>query len=79
MNYLLFTTTTCPKCPAIKEYIESNLDFPGQMINEDSAKFHQLAEEHQVMKVPTLIIFNTEGKEIFRAHDGSEVAEFITT
>lgn len=78
MHYLLFTTTTCPKCPAFKEYVSENADFEGEMIDENSEEFMAKAQELNVTAAPTIIIFEDED-EIFRTSDTSELDSFLSS
>ncbi len=71
MNYLLFTTTRCPKCPEFKEFVAENVKFEGTILDETQPDFHDKIGEYNVANAPTIIVFE-DGKEIFR---GSEVYE----
>jgi len=79
MHYLLFTTTTCPKCPKFKEFVESFLKIPGKMIDERDEQFHTLSREFLVNTVPTLFIFEDDTLEnaVLRTDDVTEIYDFI--
>jgi thioredoxin-related protein len=77
MKYLLFTTTTCPKCPAMKEFVASEIKFEGEQINNESPNFMEKAQEFGVEAAPTLIIFDDAGGEIFRGNEAQEVRDFF--
>ena len=78
MNYILFTTTQCPKCPAFKEFIAENIDFDGEIINEQNSNFMDNVKIFGVSNAPTIVILENE-KEVFRADDISQLAEFLKT
>lgn len=73
MNYLLFTTQTCPKCPEVKDYVSSRLDFPGRTMDNRDTDFMNLAVQHGVQQAPTLLVFDGEGREVFRANEVGEI------
>jgi hypothetical protein len=79
MHYLLFTTTTCPKCPAMKDFVANEIKFSGEQINNESSNFMAKAQEFGVDSAPTLIIFDDENKEVFRGNEVGEVKEFLAT
>jgi thioredoxin-related protein len=77
MKYLLFTTTTCPKCPAMKEFVASEIKFEGERIDNESPNFMEKAQELSVDAAPTFIIFDDDGKELFRGSEASEIQDFL--
>jgi len=77
MKYILFTTSTCPKCPAMKEYIAKKMTIPGETIDETKEEFHNQAKELGIMNVPTIVIFDNTNKEVFRSNDESEIESFL--
>ncbi|MCF7812630.1 hypothetical protein K9M59_03495 [Candidatus Gracilibacteria bacterium] len=76
MNYLLFTTTRCPKCPAFKELVRAKVPFEGQILDETTEDFGTMTEDHDVSEAPTFIVFE-DGEEIFRTSDGGELEDFL--
>ncbi|MCF7846877.1 MAG: hypothetical protein K9M51_02385 [Candidatus Gracilibacteria bacterium] len=76
MNYLLFTTTRCPKCPAVKGYIEDNVDFDGEILDETVPHFMDEAKKFGVTAAPQFIVFD-DGEEIFRGSDVAEIEQFL--
>ena len=60
MRYLLFTTTTCPKCPAMKEAISEQIKFDGEIVDDLNPSFFDKAKEFNISSVPTLIIFEND-------------------
>jgi len=79
MKYLLFTTTTCPKCPAMKEFVASEIKFTGELVDNESSDFMEKAQELKVDAAPTLIIFDDADKELFRGNEAQEVKDFLAT
>jgi glutaredoxin len=79
MNYLLLTTTSCPKCPAMKEFIHEKLaGVSGEILDETSSNFIEEIQKYGVTVAPVLLIFKDE-KEIFRGSEICEVEDFLST
>ena len=76
MNYILFTTTQCPKCPAFKEFVANNVNFEGEILNEQSPNFMDNIQQFGVANAPTIIILENT-KEIFRTDDVSQLKDFL--
>ena len=76
MNYLLFTTTTCPKCPAFKKFVAENIDFDGEILDETSPDFSSRIAESGVIVAPVILIFEN-GKEVFRTGEILELQDFL--
>ncbi len=76
MKYLLFTTQTCPKCPEIKQYINDNVFFEGEILDNTHPKFIELAGKYDVISAPLFIVFEEES-EIFRGSEVYEIEEFL--
>lgn len=77
-SYLLFTTSTCQKCPAIKAWVQEHLShLDGLSVSNLDHTFFELAEKNEVLTAPTLIFFDTEGKELFRGDDLSTIAPYF--
>lgn len=76
VNLLLFTTTTCPKCPAVKNWLnESGKEFFS--IDNTMLNFSEIAQKYRVYSVPTLIAVNKNGKELWRANELSQIKQQI--
>lgn len=74
VKLLLFTTNTCPKCPAVKNWIgQSGLEFFS--IDNSMLNFWEMAEKYGVQSVPTVVAVNEGGQEIWRANELSEIKE----
>lgn len=79
MNYLLFTTTTCPRCPAFKEFVNKFIKFPGKILDEQNENFQRLGLEYAISSVPAILIFEDETMEnaLCRTSDPAELYEFL--
>jgi glutaredoxin len=76
MNGILLTTTTCPKCPAMKAWVSDNIKFDVRIVDETAPDFGDLLRKYGVTAAPTLII-EKDGKELFRGNEDYEVEEFL--
>ena len=57
-NLILFTSTTCPKCPAAKDLLDSKgLEYELMEIPTNPEAI-ELAKEHGIMHVPAILIDN---------------------
>ncbi len=71
---LLFSTNTCPKCPAVRSWLEtSEVEFFG--IDNTMLNFWDMADKYNVRSVPTLLAIGEDGKEIWRASELSEIQQ----
>ena len=78
MTYLLFTTTSCPKCPAMKEFVRENFaGFSGEILDETKPDFMTKVQEYGVTVAPVLIVFDDDGNEIFRGSEIYEAEDFL--
>ena len=77
MNYILFTTTRCPKCPAFKEFVKTHVLFEGTLLDETCPNFLEQTQTHKISSAPTIIIFDTENKELFKGNEIYELEEFL--
>ena len=77
MHYLLFTTTSCPKCPEVKAYVLENINFDGVILDETNPEFPDKASEYGVTMAPTMIIFNDQEEEVFRGSEVYEMEDFL--
>ncbi len=78
MNYLLFTTTRCPKCPEFKKFVTDNVSFEGKILNETMEEFGDLIADYDVSNAPTIIIFD-DGREVFRGSETYELEGFLNS
>ena len=77
MKYVLFTTTTCPNCPAMKEFVAQNIQFEGEILDNNSPEFGARIAEAEVQNAPTILIYDDGGIEIFRASEPEELKEWL--
>ncbi len=79
MFYILFTTTTCSKCPSFKNIVFENVKFKGKILNELSPDFIEFANRFSVASAPTFIVFENENleKEVFRSSEEYELIDFL--
>lgn len=79
MNYLLFTTSNCSKCPAFKEFVKKHVHCDGKIIDQNDPEFFALSLEFTVSSVPTLIIFEDASQEgsLLRTNDVVDVYDFV--
>ncbi|MBU1089612.1 thioredoxin family protein [Patescibacteria group bacterium] len=77
MKYLLFTTATCPKCPAMKNFVAESLKFEGETVDNSSPDFAERIQKLNVESAPTILIFDDTEKEIFRGSEAEELKEFL--
>ncbi len=81
MHYLLFTTSTCPKCPAFKAAVEASLSASGRTVSELDPDFQALADEFTVSAVPTLLVFEDKdmNNAVLRTSEVFELYQFAAT
>lgn len=79
VRYTLFYRTTCPNCPPVEAYLKEDLPLPldGRTVNVDAEGGDVEAMTYQVYSAPTVIFFNDDGAEIFRAHNAAALEEFF--
>ena len=76
-SYTFFYRQTCANCPPVKEYVK-NLSIPGNFLDVDSSEGMDAAIEHQVLASPTVIFFDVQGHEVFRAHNTETMEEVFS-
>jgi ribonucleoside-triphosphate reductase len=75
---LLFSTSTCPKCPAVKNWLETS-EIEYESIDNRRPDFYELAERYGVQSVPTLIAIDKNGNEMWRAKEQAEMVEMMSS
>ena len=68
-RYLFFWAVHCPHCPAVKQYLESYVDLPGDWYNVDEPEGYEMAMKYNVVGTPTVILFDEEGNELANLHN----------
>ena len=77
-SFILVTTTTCPKCPQVKELVQNNNVITGKIIDETTPGFSQIVSTYRVTEAPTLLILDSEAHEIWRGTDVQEIEKYLT-
>jgi ribonucleoside-triphosphate reductase len=75
-EYKVFTTTVCPKCPKVKDFMKTT-GIRGTEINASTDEGLKLASELGISAVPTVILFDQSGKEMKRAHSLDEIKKIV--
>lgn len=61
----------------MKEFVANEITFEGSQIDNNSPEFMAKAQEYNVDSAPTFIIFDDDGKEVFRGSEAQEVKDFF--
>jgi thioredoxin-related protein len=77
MNYLLFTTTRCPKCPEFKKFVQEKIAINGLILDEYSETFSEEISKCKVSNAPTIILFDESQNELYRTSDISSLEDFL--
>jgi hypothetical protein len=65
---LVFTKEHCPNCPPVKNLVVSS-GIKAVFIDAEGEEGLALARDHGIMSTPTVLGFDAEGRESFRAFD----------
>ncbi|MCQ2610666.1 MAG: hypothetical protein MJ169_02865 [Treponema sp.] len=71
-SFDIFVRKTCPNCPPVKEYM-SHINLAGNMIDVDTEEGLSKAALMGVFAAPTVIVYNSDHKEIARGHNVEEL------
>lgn len=74
-SFSFFFREQCPNCPPVKDFLHE-LSFDGNWINVDSQEGLDQAVKMNVYTAPTVIFFDSEGHEIFRADNILSLREY---
>ena len=77
MKYKLFTTQFCHKCPAMKEFMQSQDKVEGEVVNASDATGFEEAKKFSVTGVPCIVFVDDDGGEVKKFKDKEEVEEFL--
>ena len=77
-KYSYFFRKTCPNCPSVKGYVET-LDLSGEHIDVDTEDGLESASDSHVFGVPTVVFYDNNDNEIFRAHNLKDLKENINS
>jgi len=73
----LFFTPMCPKCPFIKEYLETKSSIEKEFVDAATKEGLQQAREYGVGSVPAILFFDETGALISQAHSLEEVKRVL--
>ena len=76
LNYMLFTSSSCPKCPEMKKIVKESISFDGVVLDNTMNDFRQNAERLNVMTAPTLVVLEG-GNEIGRVTEPSQINDLL--
>jgi hypothetical protein len=65
---LVFTKEHCPNCPPVKNFVVSS-GIKAVFIDAEAGEGLALARDHGIMATPTVLGFDSDGRESFRAFD----------
>ena len=71
-SFSYFYRSSCPNCPAMKDVLEK-ISIDGDYLNVDMEKGLEEASENLVFSAPTVIFRSSDGHEVFRTGNPSEV------
>ena len=75
-KYMLFFTPMCPKCPKIKEYMDTK-GLEKEWVDAATKEGLEKAREFGVSGVPTAIFFDENKEEASRATDIEEIKKIV--
>lgn len=61
----------------MKDFVAENVKFEGETIDNKSPDFGSRISEAEVQNAPTIVIYNQENAEIFRANEPEELKEWL--
>lgn len=70
--YMFFTRKTCPNCPPVKDFM-GDLKMDGIHHDVDTEEGLSAARKFGVMASPTVIFFDNNSNELFRAHSVTDL------
>ena len=78
MKAEIFTTPTCIKCKRLKEQLaEGDYGLEIEMIDASTPEGLEKAKERNITTVPTVYIFDAEGKELGVGHDIDDIENIL--
>lgn len=75
-RYMLFFTPMCPKCPKIKEYMETK-KIEKEWVDAATKDGLEKAREYDVGSVPTVLFFDEKDNLVTRANNIEEVKRIV--
>ncbi len=76
-SYRFFFKTTCPNCPPVKAAL-AGIDIPGTAVNVDTPEGMAEAERLDIVSAPTVIFFDSTGRERGRAYSADSLRALIS-
>lgn len=61
----------------MKEFVAENVKFEGETLDNNSPDFGARIAEAEVQNAPTIVVYDDESTEIFRASEPEELASFL--
>lgn len=74
---LCFVRKTCPNCPPVKAALEKS-NLPVEYIDADTNEGLQSAVAYGVMKAPTVLFLDADGRELLRTSSAAELESLST-
>lgn len=75
-SYRFFYKNSCPNCPPVKRLLSKQL-LPGVEVCVDSPEGLAEAEERGIYAAPTVVILNSQGREIYRSSNLKDLEEIM--
>lgn len=75
-EYILLTTASCPKCPAVKEFLSEKLGDKCSYIDNTNNRFSSIVSNFSIQQAPCFLVLEEEN-ELFRASEIYEIEEFL--
>ncbi len=75
-RYKLFTTPTCPGCPAIKEHMKS-MTLEGEIFDASTPEGSEEAAKHEIRSVPTVLFFDESNNVVETAQSVKQVQRVL--
>jgi glutaredoxin len=77
-SILCIHTTSCPNCPAVKEYLQTKVSGINiQLMDEHDKFFKKTCEDFEATSAPCILLFDKKMVELGRAHDVEGVKELL--
>jgi glutaredoxin len=66
MQVILYTTTTCPYCKMLKDYLtEKNISFEEKLVDQDDAAKNQMqTDSGGFLGVPFIVVSKDDGTKV---------------
>lgn len=71
-TYKLFTTRMCPKCPAVKEFMQT-VELKGKFIDASTPEGLEEARKYSLSVVPTVLFFDEQENLVATCHTIDEI------